>query len=45
MSIVVKSVFALVIGLVGFGLLIWQNWIIALAVFLMLWGNNIGNSK
>lgn len=37
-----EQIFSLVIGLVGLGLLIWQtNWIVGLALFLMLWGNNI----
>ena len=36
------ALLSLVLGVGGFAYLVQQNWRIALAVFLIMWGNNIG---
>ncbi len=44
-AFVMKILFVLssiIFGVCGFTYLIQQNWRIALAVFFILWGNNIG---
>ena len=38
-----RAIFALILEILGFGLLIYVNWLIALGAFLMIWGANIIN--
>lgn len=31
----------LIFGLVGWGMILWENWFIGIGVLLALWGNNL----